>query len=421
MKRTKSSLLSDYIAIAKKLGVFPNKQECNDNKLSYTTVRRHFETLETLHREAIGTLPKGDPLLDPENALQGKLERFRAKQRASSSLKYEKLFLNNTSFLKLVEKYTDGVFSGRILANKIKKTNKPVERVNNLILSDLHIGSDINKEETGATDYKAVEEARKLASVVLQTSQYKQDHRDTTELNVFILGDIINGLLHDDRQGAILAEQTCRAIHLLIQAVAYLSDNFNKVNVLCVTGNHGRNKARHQERAIHQKHDSIETIIYYAVQKACVKLSNVSFHIPINQWGTCVVLGHKFGFTHGDTILKTGNPSSTLKVASLEAAVNKINASLKDTDEYRVVIYGHHHRPHVVHLDSGVCLIGNGSIQPPDSFIHSLGVFENINGQWLFETTKEFAVGDMRLIYVPTSVDDDAELDKIITPWKTYS
>ena len=162
------------------------------------------------------------------------------------------------------------------------------------MLSDLHYGAALDKRELPLA-YGHNEEARRTAAVALWLSEHRDlETRRSTDLHVNLIGDIIQGQLHDQRDGDPLAEQVCAAIHILSQFVAYVSaSGYNHVYVHCTPGNHGRNTSRHKERATSQKWDAIETMVYYAVMKATKHLKNVTFQIPYTPFVTYSVYGHK--------------------------------------------------------------------------------------------------------------------------------
>jgi predicted phosphodiesterase len=286
------------------------------------------------------------------------------------------------------------------------------------VLSDLHFGSDIERAQTGIIDYGATEEARCLAFVTREICEYKSEHRKTSELALLLLGDIIENNLHDPRAAAPVSEQIRRAIHLLIQTVGHVARAYGKVRVICVTGNHGRNTARHPTRAIAGKADSHETVIYDAIRAACVNLKNVKFEIPLTPYAVYSVPGNKRIFaTHGDTVLKPGNPGASIQVARLENQANRINSSLRDAQEYAAFVMGHVHVPSLTVPNNGCAFVTNGALSPVGDFAVSLGMFESCRAQWLFESVEGFPVGDARLVRVDASTHRDKGLDKIIKPW----
>lgn len=289
-----------------------------------------------------------------------------------------------------------------------------------LVLSDLHFGADISKDETGRLEYGKKEESRRFAQVIKQTINYKIDHRTQTDLVVFLIGDIIQNSLHDPRDGDIVAAQMARASWLLTAGLKQLAANYKKVTVHCATGNHGRNKARHMERAVHGKGDSLETAIYYTVKLALANQKNVSVEIPMTPYVSTEILGHKMIATHGDTVINPGNPGTDIKIKSLTSQINRINASLNDREEYKVVIVGHVHIGSMTQLDNGAVMITNGALCPVDAFAVSIGAMESTAGQQLFEVTPGHAVGDARFIKVGSKDDADASLDSLIPPWSGF-
>ena len=320
-----------------------------------------------------------------------------------------------------LETFAERVFGGKVQPpTPVMGFKDKTERIITAVLSDTHFGSDLLKSETGVLNYGIHEEARRAAFVFQEIADYKIQYRDTTELELLLIWDMIHGTLHDKRDGAVLAEQQARTIHILIQGVSYLSAFFKKIRVRCVTGNHGRNTARHQERATYQKFDSHETIIYYAVKAACRNLPNVEFHIPKTPYATYEVFGKKVITTHGDTMFNPGNPGKSINIKGLEEQINRINASLIDIEEYSVVIVGHVHTGSITYLNNGAVMITNPPLIPPDNFAVSIGIMEGTCGQLIFESVPGYAVGDARIIRVDHKTDQNAELEKIVSPWPGF-
>lgn len=335
-----------------------------------------------------------------------------------------------------IEAFAKRVFAGRVKPVKIPRgpltpnhivslLGKPVpasriKRAVVVCIGDTHWGSDLSASETGAMNYGKVEEARRLAKVVKQTIEYKPEYRHETELHVVLLGDLIRGTLHDIRDGAIIAEQQSRAIHLLIQAVAQLSAAYPRVSIHCLTGNHDREQHRHQKPATSGKFDSRATLVYSAVKMATRDCVNVTWDIPLSAFCTFDLFNKKAFCTHGDGIIKVGNPGQSINVAELEKQTNRLNATLKDKDEFAIVIVGHVHQSAKVLLNNGVTAIINGPMTPIDSFALSIGLFESVSSQTIFESVPGYPVGDSRTITLDASVDKDASLDEIVRPWTEF-
>ncbi len=359
-----------------------------------------------------------DSYFNPEPTDQN-VTRLRLRQHANVNRALGRDASQQIFVMQEMQRLASSVFSGRIkpAAVQFKRSREPKSRALVCVLSDLHFGSDLDARETGFLDYGAVEESRRLASVAKQLCEYKIERRSSTELRLVLGGDLIHGKLHDPQDGAPLAEQMIRAIHLLSQFVAQCAAHFEKVTVHCVTGNHGRIISRHPGRATVGKHDSNETVIYSSLMYIAQGLKNVTFSIPTRPYDSFELFGKKYFVTHGDTVLTAGNPGKSLETGRIEAQINRWNASLSGDDEYAVFILGHVHTPVVHHMANNAWLVVNGCLIPADNYCVSLGLPETVSDQVIFEAVPGFPVGDFRFVTLDKKIDEDASLDKIIRPW----
>lgn len=301
------------------------------------------------------------------------------------------------------------------LAAKIPKIIAPKKNnskaVSSLLLSDLHFGSMLGPEVM--YPYGAVEESRRLASVVNQHINTFSGKAD--KLNLYLLGDIIQNQLHDVRDGAPLAAQTAAAIHLLSQTIVLLASSFNKVEVYCTTGNHGRFTSRHKERATHQKWDSLEQVIYYSLYKIFEKTKNVAFHINKLQYVMHEVCGHTVFATHGDTVMEVGSPNRTMSVKGVEGIINRLAGSFPKKPN--VFLCGHTHSPMFHVMGNGARLVMNGALVPSDEYSMTHGWFTTTSGQWGWLTDDASPVYDLRFLEVSGKDDKNATLNSIIGPY----
>ncbi len=397
----------------------PLQKYCKENDL-----RRFFEIQPKIRklggytnlRDTLFVRPADDPDSLP-------MVRVDVQRQARENRKDTVDASNAQAFLARFETIATKIFKSKIVpsgySTKGKSTKHGIKRELNLLLSDLHFGAALDGRIT-PLPYGFKEESRRLAQVVLQAAEYKEQYRNETRLRLHLGGDIIQGQLHDPRDGEPLSAQTCDAIYLLTQAVAFLASRFPEVYVDCFSGNHDRITARHKDRATLDKWDSISTIIYYAIKTATAGLKNVEISIPRTPYITYESFGAKCFGTHGDTVLNVGYPGSAINVRSLETQINKINASLANREEYKLFFVGHVHTGTLVHLGNGVKLITNSALIPPDQYSLSIGSFENSCGQSLWESVLGHVVGDYRFVEVDGSTDRDASLNKIIKPFTDF-
>jgi hypothetical protein len=356
-------------------------------------------------------------LKERASMVQGKGERDIARS-------FSLLVARDELFFQQLEDFTSKLFAKNPVKGKgftLKKSNKPIKRELHLNVSDLHIRSMLDNREL-PIKYQATEEARRLAKVALETANFKPQYRDNTALNINILGDVIQGILdHDPRDGAPLAEQAGAAIHLLVQFCSFLATAFPKVNVRCTPGNHGRNPHRHKARAMHQKWDGFETIIYYALKQGLAQFPNVSVEIPYTPYFVYNSLGHHILGTHGDTFITVGNPGNNINVGGVTKQVNEINATRSQSERVEIVCAGHVHVASRTRLNNGVVLVTNGALVPPDGFmVNGVGKLEMTCCQTLWESTEKYVAGDYRELTVDIDSDKDATLDKIIKPFEAF-
>lgn len=422
IRPTKESgeIVSEYVKLARKLGKLPNIRETKRFICSADKINNHLGSFNNLKEIALKNYPEIEDLIIPQKLTFDDLNDYKLELEKKKVDKKNQTTLDNLLTVDSISRFVDDLKLPVIKPIRPVVSKKAIQRVTNLTLSDLHFGADIKSEETGYLNYGTVEEARRFAEIVKQTVDYKPQYRFETELKVNLLGDLIQAKLHDSQDAAPMSEQICRAIHLLSQGFAHLSENYATITVYCQTGNHDRDTNRHKSRASTGKWDSISTVIYYALKKIMSNYKNVDFVIEKTPYTIYEVLGHLVLATHGDTFLNVGNPGKNLNIKSIEEQVNRINAGLKGK-KIAVVIVGHTHCSSVSNLNTGAILITNGPLPPADAYAVSLGYTQNRASQTLFEMVAKHAVGDIRFIRVDEETDKDKELDKIIKPYEGFN
>lgn len=332
-------------------------------------------------------------------------QRFISKQLGSKDIFLEEL-------AHIMEKYPK---YNAAKPYKLRKLHTKIERALVVLLSDLHFGTDLDPEEVGHM-YGKVEEARIVAQIVQTICEYKMKYRDETVLYLNFLGDLIANFLHGISSAELLHLQTCRAMWLITQLISRVAEHFREIHVTCLIGNHDRDAFLHPGRATSQKYNALGTTIYYGAYLGTKHLPNIKWHQPKTAWCDMNILGHPMYGTHGDTNFQISNPGSTINTKVIENTINKINASRPKGLEYEVCFEGHNHIGLVTRLSNGVFFLTNGPGLPPDQFATTLNIHECPQNQLMFETTKEYAVGDVRFINLSSAMKDKS-LDKIVQAW----
>lgn len=317
----------------------------------------------------------------------------------------------------LKETFRTGYCSPGIYKGPVKKH---VERLVHVVISDTHFQSLIDPQEC-PVEYGAVQESRRIGKVAAQVADYKRQYRGETKLRVKLLGDLFQNQLHDQREGSPLAVQFAATLHYLTQIIMFWSREYPEVEVLCVSGNHGRNKMRHMERAVQQKWDSIETMVYVALQAAvqAAKLTNVKVNIGMRPYATETVFDQKAFWTHGDTVLKPGYPGKNIHVGALYQQICRWNAARHIEGPFQMFGVGHVHFGSITNMPGQIVMLTNGCLVPPDAFALSIGAPDVTCGQYMFESVRGHICGDQRFINVDDA-DSDAGFNKIVAPFKAF-
>jgi hypothetical protein len=353
--------------------------------------------------------------------LDKKSKEFITKNNTFLDKKLVKNLTSNYVVLQNMQAVLDKVFSKgwyKPQRRYSKQKHNTLSRVVNGAISDIHIGSHIDGQEC-PVEYNVVQESRRLGKVVSQIADYKYEYRDQSKLIIHLLGDIIQGVIHDARSGDVYTYQFAAAVHYLVNAILFLCSEYKEVDVYCTPGNHGRNKIRHEGKAVDQKWDSIETMIYIAVKTAVLNagITNCKFFIPKTPYYTVKIFDSKGFFTHGDTLLFPGNPQNSINIKRLAQQICKWNTARNIGGPFNIFCCGHIHVGSITNLPGGVTMITNGAITPPDPFTLSVGYPDNTCGQYIWESVEGHGVGDQRFIIVD-GAEKDSKYNDIIPLFK---
>lgn len=357
----------------------------------------------------IKTVYFGDSISSTSILVRGEASKIRKETKAKLSKKIVDDAIKN----KVFSVFKDGKYK----IERLPRRAKALERHQHLIISDTHFGSNLHPE-TGVRAYGPEEESRSMARIVAGTLDFKINHRKDTKLFVNIMGDLIQGKIHDPLSSDRVSIQVCRAIYVLGRSLAILASEFPEVEVNVCTGNHDRDPMVHQERASTDKYDSYATIIYYSLKQQLSSIPNIKFIITKAPFFTYTSFNQHYWGTHGDNQIRTPNPMGAINVSKLENEINKINAR-QNSPKYSVFMVGHIHTAMKISMKNGATLITNPPLIPTDQYALSLNIDpDSPTGQQLFESVEGYPCGDLRTLWVTENDRKDQSLDKIIQPFK---
>jgi len=183
--------------------------------------------------------------------------------------------------------------------NKKKERN---EEVALLLLSDLHIGKKTPTYNSSVFKERMVNLRKSMMSVVTGMRSI----RPVNKLVIVMNGDIIDAesiypsQSIDGIDAFIISQIFSTGLPALTEFVLYCAENFDKVDIHCVRGNHGKLNASKWSSS---KTTNWDTVIYKALEALTVNQKNIKWNVVVNDWKNYFkIFNYGFFHTHGDMI-----------------------------------------------------------------------------------------------------------------------
>jgi len=278
-----------YKRFAKLIGRSPN------------TVKKWIRKFRALEKEKEEP-HKEDEIKETLNILHKQVNYWKNKYLR---LRHEKSF--EVSFIEAAKEFLQAipVFKKPEVSFSEKRGTRVKENLT-LIISDIHAGEVVTKDETyGFNVYNTqtmLNRLENLFGTVIDISQNKLVGYEFERLNIDILGDMISGKIHEElvETGDLgIIESIFITAFGLAYCISVISAYFPKVVVHTVWGNHGRltKKVRFK-----QGYENYDFLIYNLLQILLAKHKNVEFEIA-KSWFH-IYQNHNFNvcMMHGDSI-----------------------------------------------------------------------------------------------------------------------
>ena len=260
--------------------------------------RKPYEQAKKFYESGVFNKFSEDEYLNKLNASKREVERekvkYRDERRAWSKQNYADARAED-----ILDKLSDSLVS-------IGKLQFPNHYVNGftsdndmiVLLSDLHIGATFNSK-FGKFD---TDVARERMTELLNSVIELQKMHNSENCYVLSLGDQISGIIHKtiqvtNRENVV--EQVKIATELISNFCYSLSQHFNAVKLISVSGNHSR-LTTNKDNAMHD--DRLDDLISWAVGLSLYNVEN--FHVVENDIDTSIAMfdirGKTYVATHGD-------------------------------------------------------------------------------------------------------------------------
>lgn len=217
---------------------------------------------------------------------------------------------------------------------------------------------------------------------------------------VFALGgDMVSGDIHEELQATNELEIMPTVVDLigvLRWCIQTLADEFGRVFVPCVSGNHGRNTKK--IRAKGRNFTSFDWLTYVMLAQQFADDPRVTFLIPDGPDAYWKVYGTRYMLTHGDEF-RGGDGMIGALGPIVRGDHRKRSRSGQIDQGYDVLLVGHFHQ--LIQLQR---LIVNGSLKGYDEFAWRCGFGYERARQALWITHPEHGI----TFSMPVNVDDSA-------------
>lgn len=226
-----------------------------------------------------------------------------------------------------------------------------------LLLSDLHWGEVVRPSEVwGLNEYDLAVAQRRLRRVVESAMHLLRDHIVSRAgypgIVVQLGGDMVSGSIHEELLATDEAPPAACVVDLvghLAAAIRMLADDFGRVMVPCVTGNHGRATTKTWKKR--RAHTSWDWMVYQMLEREFVHDERVSFHVSDDTDVRYTLFGGpgtrptRYLLTHGDELGVKGGDGIIGALGPIRRGVVKITrAEAAVGREHDVMCMGHWHQ-----------------------------------------------------------------------------
>jgi predicted phosphodiesterase len=342
-------------------------------------------------------------LRDDVTAEQADLARARADVLSEDVGRLRKVVADQQQQIDTLERVA--AYSGRALkppkwmARPPRKGEKTATLVT--MLSDCHFDEVVNPAELGFRNAysRAIAEMR-LARYFEQVVRLSRDYLTGMTYDGVVLclgGDLISGDIHEELSQTNEAQALDTVLHWsskIAGGIELLADEFGKVHVPVVVGNHGRRTRKPKAKG--RARDNFDWMIGQLIARHFDRDSRVTFEIPdgtdcmVKVYDTTILL------THGDQVSGGGG------IGGIWPPIMRMAAKKRVRHQFDFVMMGHWHQ---LIMASTAGLIVNGSLKGEDEYAATMNFAPERAQQAMFTVAPHYGV----TFSAPVIVDDRAK------------
>lgn len=191
---------------------------------------------------------------------------------------------------------------------------------------------------------------------IYELTTLQRSHHPVKECTIMFGGDMVEGITIFPGQAweieAHLFEQLFETVRIEEMIVRSLAEFFEKVNVVCEYGNHGRLGRKGELPA----NDNIDAISYRIASERTRDLSNVSWQMSPDWYQIVEIGNYRALLVHGDEIKSFGGNTPAFGI------LRKCNAwATGVVPDFNDVYMGHFHTPMALTMSNGGRIFVSGS------------------------------------------------------------
>jgi predicted phosphodiesterase len=243
----------------------------------------------------------------------------------------------------------------------------PLTGIPVLFLSDIHFDEVVKPEQIGHSNaYNRVIATERLHYTFKTAVHLLKRHMSKPKYDGIVLalgGDLLSGNIHEElaeTNEASINQSVFALLDILVSGVELLIEEFGRVFVPCVVGNHGR--LHRKPRAKNRVYDNFEWLIYQFLARRFKNDERVSFYIPDGADAIFEVYGKRICLTHGDQFMGGTGIAGIFSPLMLGMA-RKQRRQQAMNKPFGLMLCGHWHQ-----LIMTETLIINGSVKGADEY-----------------------------------------------------
>lgn len=302
---------------------------------------------------------------------EGEIERLRQRNRILEKIVKEHS-VEDAGGLAIAAAIADNIKSRPPLARKPLRSRRTDERIKGGILDigDVHYGETVQARNTGGLfEYNTDIAEKRLDFTIDEAIEIGKDHK-LAGLTVILGGDLVSGAIHDDlnrHNEMMVAEQTVSFAEIMYQGLEKLLSPFMKVDVVSVSGNHGRTMYKEKGYFKNKQQENYDWMVAKMLEAHGKKQKGLDFNTPDTVWAIIEVAGRRFLTTHGDTNKQQN--SMGISFYAVEKEMRRLKTMIVDGTMplHHDVISHHRHQQFAVPIGDTM-FYNNGALKGPDEY-----------------------------------------------------